>query len=268
MKYFSDFLGRYVEIPDKPKRIVSLAPDITETLFRLGVGDRVVGISLYCSRPKDRLNGIPRVGAYLNVLWDKLERLNPDLVFLTTGAQRNVAEGMLNRGFPVVVLSVPNSVFGIFENIRKVGLAVDEVKRADELVFYLMGKLWELYSHKVFVRVYYEVDLGGSITAGGPSYITQALRFLGLENIYSHKRDSYFKPDDKETKSLGFDLILFEPKPERKYTEEKIKEGLKERFGNVPILILEPDSLAHYGPALIDEVLPKLCKKLEKFSQK
>lgn len=268
MKYFSDFLGREIEIPDDPKRVISLAPDITDALFKLGVGDRVVGISLYCNRPKGKLDGLPRVGSYLRILWDKLNSLKPDLVFLTTGAQRKAAEEMLNKGFPVVILNVPNSIGGILENLRKIGIVMNRLEYADGLIFKLLKDLNDIMQGETKIKAYYEIDLGGSITIGGPSYITQCLRILGIENVYSFRKESYFTPKDEETRKLEYDIVIFEPKPERRYTHEDIERFLKERLGDKRIVIIEPDSLAHYGPSLLDEILPDLKRKFEKLFQK
>ena len=256
MRYFSEFLGRYVEVPDRPTRIVSLAPNVTDTLFRLGLGDRVVGVSLYCNRPKDIPRDMPRVGSYLKVLWDRLEALEPDLVFLTTGAQRGVAEEILNRGIPAGIIPVPTSVFGILDNVRKVALLTDTLDRAEELNRKLLNDLLKLTETPLSFKVYYEVDLGGPITAGAPSYITDALHLMGLRNVYAFRKEPYFQPDDYETRRLDFDLILYEPKPERRYDGEKIRAFLKERLGEHRVVILEGDTLAHYGPSLIDEILP------------
>gem|GEM_PF-6393256 len=51
---FSEILGDFVDLPEEPRRIVSLAPDITDALFRLNLDDRVIGVSLYCNRPKGK----------------------------------------------------------------------------------------------------------------------------------------------------------------------------------------------------------------------
>ena len=51
MRVFSEVMGEAVELPDKPKRIVPLSPSITETLFEMGLGDRVAGVTVYCHRP-------------------------------------------------------------------------------------------------------------------------------------------------------------------------------------------------------------------------
>ncbi|NPB03999.1 MAG: ABC transporter substrate-binding protein [Thermotogae bacterium] len=260
MRYFNEFLGREVELPDRAERIVSLAPNVTDTLFRLGVGDRVVGVSLYCNRPRGL--DLPRVGTYLNILWDKFLALEPDLVLTTTGVQRSVAERLLNEGIPVATAPLPNSVFGILENVRKVALLVDALPEGERLNFQLLKSLHKLVSSRFNLKAYYEIDLGGPITVGGPSYITDALSVVGIRNVYSFKREAYFKPEDTETVSLNMDLIIYETKPNRKYDTARIRKEMRERIGEVPVIVLPPDSLAHYGPSLLDEVLPALWEHL------
>jgi len=55
VRVFSEVMGEAVELPDKPKRIVSLSPSITETLFEMGLGDRVAGVTVYCHRPPEAM---------------------------------------------------------------------------------------------------------------------------------------------------------------------------------------------------------------------
>jgi len=171
-----------------------------------------------------------------------LEALKPDLVFLTT-------------------------VFGILDNVRKVALLTDTLERSEELNRKLLGALISLAEDPLSLKVYYEVDLGGPITAGAPSYITDALHLLGLRNVYAFRKEPYFQPDDAETRSLRFDLVLYEPKPERRYDEGKIKASLKERLGDRRVVVLEGDTLAHYGPSLIDEILPWIKRRVRESLQ-
>ncbi len=113
-------------------------------------------------------------------------------------------------------------------------------------------------------RVYWEVDLGGPITAGRNTYVHHALQWIGLTNVYGDVRDSYFQPVDEETRTRKPQWILYEPKKDYDRTGQKrLLAKLQRRWGNIPILILPHDFLAHYGPALVDEVLPKLTKLME-----
>ncbi len=265
MRFFNEFLGVEMEVPDRPRRIVSLAPDMTEMVFRLGLEDRLVGVSLYCQRPKGRIDHLPRVGAYLKVVWDRLEALEPDLVLTTLGAQRETTRQLLERGYPVVALPVPLSVWGILENLRCLAAVVGRLPQAEAENMRLTALLMDLRGSLPHLRVYWEVDLGGPITAGGMTYVTDALHWLGLQNIYADQARAYFQPDDEETRRRAPDLILYEPRRTRARRDDHWRAMLRERLRlDVPILVLPHDSLAHYGPGLVDEVMTQIVRRIEK----
>ncbi len=263
MRFFNEFLGVEMEIPDTPTRIVSLAPDMTEMVFRLGLEDALVGVSLYCWRPRGKVEGRPRVGAYLKVVWERLEALQPQVVLTTLGAQRKTTQDLLQRGYAVLALPVPISLAGILENLRRLAAALGRLPQAEAVNRSLVEHLTQLQGSLPRLRVYWEVDLGGPITAGGATYVTDALHWLGLENIYADRGQAYFQPDDQETRDLAPDLVLYEPKRSRNPQPERWAARLRERLQmDVPIVVIPHDSLAHYGPALIDEVMPDVARRV------
>ena len=77
----ADARGKVVTIQSKPVRIVSLAPSITETLFALGLGDRVVGVTRFCAYPPEARTR-PRVGGYFDPSYEAIVALRPDLVVI------------------------------------------------------------------------------------------------------------------------------------------------------------------------------------------
>ncbi len=264
MRFFNEFLNREMEVPEPPQRIVSLAPDMTDMVFRLGLGDALVGISSFCHRPAGRLEGRPRVGAYLKVVWDRLDALQPDLVLTTLGAQRETTQRLLARGYPVVALPVPLSVWEILGNLRRLAAAVGRTAEAEAVNAALFGHLTAQRDALAGRTVYWEVDLGGPITAGAATYVTDALHWLGLRNIYADQATAYFQPDDATTRARRPDLVLYEPKAERRPNPERHRAALRARLGltDTPIVVLPHDSLAHYGPALLDEVLPQVVARV------
>jgi len=263
MRFFNEFLGREMEVPTPPRRIVSLAPDMTEMVFRLGLGDALVGISAFCHRPADRIQGLPRVGSYLKVVWSRLEALQPDVVLTTLGAQRETAYRLLDAGYPVIALPVPLSVFGILENLRRLAAGLGVTAQGERENAHLSAQWQKLHRALPRLRVYWEVDLGGPITAGPATYVTDALHWLGLQNIYADQDAGYFQPDDRETRARMPELILYEPKntraPERALARMRARIGLPE---SIPAVVLDHDALAHYGPGLIDEILPALVARV------
>ncbi|RMG00640.1 MAG: ABC transporter substrate-binding protein [Planctomycetota bacterium] len=112
-----------------PERIVSLAPSITETLFALGVGDRVVGVTDYCEFPPEAKN-LPTVGGYLTPNLEAIVALEPDLVVAPKGEQ-SPAEAVARLGLPVLIVE-NRSVDGVLETFEILGkrLGVPERGRA------------------------------------------------------------------------------------------------------------------------------------------
>src|SRR5690348_4445246 len=118
-----------------PSRIVCLTEETTETLYLLGQGDRVVGVSGYTVRPPEARQK-PKVSAFLNAKFEKIEALRPDLVLAFSDLQADLAAELVRRGLPVVTFN-QRSVAEILQTIRMIGGLVgcqaDAERLADSL---------------------------------------------------------------------------------------------------------------------------------------
>ena len=253
-KVFNEILGRYVEVPDNP-RIVSLAPSTTDILHQIGVWENVVGVSIYCNIP-DKAKEKPRVGAYLKVMYKRLDELEPDIIFTTTGAQRNVTLELAEKRYNAYPVKLPISLYGIIENVFEIAGVLDKVDKAISLSKTYVETLNNI-KDSLSGSVYYEIDLGGPITAGKLSYIHDALEHIGLNNIYGEEYVTWTQPDFNYVQEKNPDIIIYEMKPGAEMTVDHLKKIFGERgwydieaVKKDRIYILEPDSLAHYGPSL------------------
>jgi len=114
-----------------PSRIVCLTEETTETLYLLGEGDRVAGVSGYTVRPPEaRLK--PKVSAFINARFDKIEALKPDLVLAFSDLQADIARELIRRGYPVYTFN-QRSVAEILQMIRIVGALVGRADAGDAL---------------------------------------------------------------------------------------------------------------------------------------
>ena len=115
-----------------PSRIICLTEETTETLYLLGEGDRVVGVSGYTVRPPEARQK-PRVSAFINANFDKIEALRPDLIFAFSDLQADIAAELVRRGYPVFTFN-QRSVEEILQMILVVGGIVGRADRAQTLV--------------------------------------------------------------------------------------------------------------------------------------
>lgn len=106
-------------MPDYPSRIVCLTEETTETLYLLGQGHRIVGVSGYTVRPPEARQK-PRVSAFINARFDKIEALEPDLVLAFSDLQADLAAELVRRGIAVVTFN-QRSIDEILQMIRMLG---------------------------------------------------------------------------------------------------------------------------------------------------
>src|ERR1044071_3379526 len=111
-----------------PERIVCLTEETTETLYLLGAGDLVVGVSGYTARPPEARQK-PKVSAFINARFEKIAALEPDLILAFSDLQADIAAELIRRGFPVVTFN-QRSVAEILQMIRMLGGMIGLADRA------------------------------------------------------------------------------------------------------------------------------------------
>ena len=137
-----DSFNRVIDIPEKPTRIVSLAPSIMETLFAMGLGDRVVGVTSYCNYPPEvprlvKEGKIEVVGDFINPSLEKIVTLKPDLVLAHNLIQDGpeFVKKLEDLGIPVVAIRTPESIEEVYQVIMLISKATweDDRPRSSEL---------------------------------------------------------------------------------------------------------------------------------------
>ncbi|MBI1946767.1 MAG: ABC transporter substrate-binding protein [Deltaproteobacteria bacterium] len=126
--------------PREPKRIVSLAPVVTETLFLLGRGENVVGVTRYCDTPA-AAQALPKVGGYVDVSLERVLALRPDLVIaMPSLGQRELLERLRGAGIPVLA-GFGDSLREVHELVRALGDVTGSAARASTMLDELDGAL-------------------------------------------------------------------------------------------------------------------------------
>lgn len=124
---------------DPPERIVSLTPSTTEILCALGARDRLVGISRYCDHPPG-IEGLPRVGRFIDADGDAIRALRPDLVVTSSHLQSAIVHDLVERDLNVLALD-PTSLDDVFRDMLLLGRLVAAVESAHALVARLRSEV-------------------------------------------------------------------------------------------------------------------------------
>src|SRR6266581_7467673 len=129
-------------MPKFPSRIICLTEETTETLYLLGQGDRIVGVSGYAVRPPEARTK-PKISAFINAKFDKIVALEPDLVLAFSDLQADLVAELIRRGLPVVTFN-QRSVGEILQMIRMLGGLVGCQAEAEALADRLASGLDEI----------------------------------------------------------------------------------------------------------------------------
>ena len=128
-----DDLGRTVLVPERPERIVCLVPSLTETLFAVGAGERVVGVTRYCEEPAAEVAALPKVGGTKNPDRGAIRELAPDLVVMNAEENRREDFAALVDGGLTVFVTEPKTVADGIRVIGTLGILAGCVDAASAL---------------------------------------------------------------------------------------------------------------------------------------
>lgn len=174
-------------IDNKPERIVSVAPSITELIYALGKGKTLVGRTDYCNYPKEA-ETVPSVGELINPNIEKMVELNPDLVIATANFSDEIIKKLEELGIRVVILYEGIDLEGAYDSIAALGEVIYAEEEASNLILEIQQKVEEVKAKvkdKEKPKVYYAADFGknGDYTATGDTFIGQILEIAGGKNI-------------------------------------------------------------------------------------
>ncbi len=182
----TDHVGRTVHIPEKIERIVCLAPSLTECVFALGQGDRVVGVTQYADHPPEA-SQLPKVGSYVNLDLEKIVALQPDLCLATRdGNPKSVIQRLQGVGIPVYALD-PRDLGSMLDCLMALGEVLQAENQAAELVNKLRSRIERV---KGIVqqadrrpRVFFQIGISPIVSAGTNTFIHEIIELAGGVNL-------------------------------------------------------------------------------------
>jgi iron complex transport system substrate-binding protein len=254
----TDDLGREVSIEKTPESVVSLAPSITEILFALGLGDKVVGVTEHCDYP-EAAKGKPKVGGYFTTSLESILEQDPDLI-LTDGYDP-VIEQIKERGIPMLVLQ-PTDISGILSDIKLVGDVMNVEGEALRLVDSLQQRMDDVVESTANVAsrptVFYEIDASDQTkpwTVGPGSFADTLISLAGGQNIIK-EGGAYPQINLEKLLSADPDVVILGDYPYVTPEQVKGRAGVWQELPAVKdgrvYAINDPSLTSRPGPRIID----------------
>ncbi len=261
---YRDGLGRAVTLPQRPQRIISLAPSVTEVLYLIGADDRLIGVTTHCDWPEDARSK-PKIGSLLNPGYEVILAARPDLVIASTaGNDRAAVYKLAELGLPVYV-TAPRSVDGIFETTLAIGRITDRAAEGARLVEDMQARLQEVKRRLAGLpptRAFFVTWFDPLLAPGRMTFENDVLRLADVLSISADSDEFYPRYSLEQLLAQDPDVILTVNHPGKPLPDLRQIAGWKTlsavKRGRVYVL---GEVLQHPSPRFVDGV-EELARKL------
>lgn len=250
LRTVKDQMGFVIQVPEKPERIVSLVPSITEYLHDIGLEDRIVGITKFCVHPPHYRQCKIRVGGTKNFRPEVIMTLKPDLI--VANKEENEKErllGLKNAGMPVWISDINDfdsavdmmlnlgDVCGVPEASQSI---VKDVKKARKWLKTTGEKVPAAYL--IWRRPYMSVN--------GKTFIHHMMQLCGMENVFAGHQERYPQISEEELLRVNPRLVILssEPYPFSEKHFEELEKILPEAY----LFLADGEMFSWYGSRMIE----------------
>jgi ABC-type Fe3+-hydroxamate transport system substrate-binding protein len=256
-----DDLGRPIDLPGLPRRIVSLVPSLTETLFVVGAGAAVVGVTRYCTEPVGAVAGLPKVGGTKNPDLAAIGELAPDLVIMNAEENRREDfEALAARGLAIFVTE-PKTIADGVRMIARMGeisgcgaagraLAAEQAARVDAIV--------SAGADRRAVRYFCPIWRKPWMAFNADTYAHDVLRVAGGENVCATETARYPTITLETIAACAPEVILL---PDEPYAFGERDRHALALLADTPALragrvhFVDGKALSWYGPRIADGLM-------------
>jgi iron complex transport system substrate-binding protein len=256
-----DQLGRRVELPETPRRVVSLAPSITEMIFTLDRADCLKGVTRFSDFPA-AAKRLPKVGSYVHLDLEKIVALKPDLcIAVKDGNPLEVIEHLEALHIPVYAVD-PRNLETVMATLREIGVLLNADERAETLVHRLQARIQYVKSRvagsSCRPRIFFQIGLSPIVSVGTDTFIHEIIGLAGGKNL-AEGPITYPRFSREQVLALAPDVFII-TSMDRSATFEKIKSEWA-RWPSLPAVKKERIYLVDSN--LFDRPSPRLVEALE-----
>ncbi|MGQ9609449.1 MAG: ABC transporter substrate-binding protein [bacterium] len=258
---FTDDMQRQVKVPRSVKRIVSMAPNVTEMLFAIGLNEEIVGVTDYCNYPEIAKEKT-KIGGYYNPNIEVILSLKPDIIIATPDGYSKERVAKLEQAGISIFLVNPRSLDDIFNSMIMLGNITGKKEIAEETVKKLKSRVKIITDKVKYIKrkpkVFYELDHSPLITVGPNNFVDDLITKAGGINIANDAPSSWPQYSIESVIIKNPDIIITAPYSmgSGNSSQPLINEWKKYRtisaVINNRIYAINPDIVLRAGPRAID----------------
>jgi iron complex transport system substrate-binding protein len=260
-RIFTDEMGRQVKIPYPAKRIVSLAPSITEILFALGLDEEVAAITNFCDYPVAVLSK-PRIGGFVNPDVEKIVSLKPDLIIgIRDGNRMDTVHRLNDSGFPVYLID-PKGFDGVMQTIKNIGDVVGREKESRKMIKEMVKKtenIMTLTQSLSRPKVFFQLGDAPMVTVGKGTLADDLIRLAGGKSISENESVSYPAYSIETVLLKAPEIIIMTSMDSKKNSPQLVKKW--ESWKSIPAVRM--NMIYVIDSNLVDRPTPRIGEGLE-----
>lgn len=259
----TDDAGRQVHIDSAPTRIISHVPSITETLFALGLGDKLVADSDYCDYP-EAAKTKPKIGGYFTPNIEEIVAMKPDLV-LTDGHVPELITKLDSLGIPIAVID-PKDINGVLSDIELLGNVTGSQKEAAEITSDMKKRIDAVVntvsgaSRPSVFYVFDATDTTKPWTAGPGSFVDALIGLAGGVNVAGNASGPWIQFNMEELVRADPEIILLDSSMG---TATMSPDQIKELPGWQDLTAVKQNQIYTINGDLVNRTGPRIVQGLE-----
>jgi iron complex transport system substrate-binding protein len=251
-----DDAGRNVTLPQHVDRVITLAPNLTEIVFAIGAGDRLVGDTTYCDYPAEAKN-VAKVGDTLHPSLERIIALKPQVVLISTASQLETFTQQLQTQNIAVFVTDPHDIDGVFRSIEQIGQILGRQQQANALVQKLRERtntVERSVKQSPPVRVFYQASGEPLYVPGHDAFVTDLMRRAGGTSVTADVPGAWPKFSNESALAAKPDAIILPTGGSMASANSTVAEALR----NSPAVLsrrvykINDDLLARPGPRVVD----------------
>ena len=246
MPVYHDQLNRAVNIPDVPKRIISVVPSQTELLFDLGLDAEVIGITKFCIHLEHKFKTVTKVGGTKQLNMEQIKAIQPDLIIANKEENdRSQVEELMNV-CPVWISDI-NNQHSALNMIRSVGVITNREAAAKTLCADISNRFNTLTLPILNLRVVYFIWRKPYMVAGNGTFIDSMLKVCGLTNAFETSRYPEITVHELIITKPDIVFLSSEPYP---FGQKHIDE-FKKMLPETSVILVDGEMFSWYGSRLL-----------------